>query len=122
MSIKSKKTLFYLYGCFGFFGFTFLRYFASHNIIDLSGIAFFGFFGYFLLAGIYTDEHDERYFENVKNAKAFTANVAIGEIAVLFAVLVLFVKDLNFIIVLLALCLSSSVLTFSIKLYLLEKN
>lgn len=121
MSIKLRKSLYHVYGCFGFFGFTFLRFFSSHDIMDLCGIAFFAFFGNFLLAGIYTDKPDERFYENVRNAKAFTATIALAQISILFATLILFIKDLKYITLMLAFCLATSILAYSFRLYYLEK-
>src|SRR5690554_5979609 len=82
------KKQFYL-GFVGFLGFMSLCYFFTGNVIDLTSIGFFAFFSNFIIAKISGSKADERYIENKRAALAFTGELAMIEIFILWVAVIL---------------------------------
>ena len=106
-------------GFLGFLGFRGFWYFKTHDVSELYYFMYFAWFGHFLLSKINVSITDEMYLENEKNARAFIGILAIFLISIL-TMLSMFVRDLDlkpFIVATFVIL----VLSYSIKLYLLEK-
>ena len=109
-------------GFLGFFGFLTFRFFISGDVNDLTYIGYFGFFAYFFIAKISGNRTDERYIEDVNQAKAFMGNLALIEITML---MVLGVKEYpirQYLFVLVSVCFASLIIVYAIKLYILEER
>ncbi|HCA72383.1 MAG TPA: hypothetical protein DEP27_07815 [Ruminococcaceae bacterium] len=109
-------------GFLGFLGFLTFRFFSSGDVNDLAYIGFFGFFAFFFIAKISGNRTDERYIEDVKQAKAFMGNLALIEMTVL---MVLGVKESpvrEYLFVPVSVCFASLIIAYAIKLYLLEER
>lgn len=119
----SKKSRFLsLLGFLGFVGVMTFRFFSSGDINDLTYIGFFGFFAFFFIAKISGSRTDERYVEDVKQAKAFMGNIAFVEITML---MVLGVKESpirEYLFILVSACFASLVIAYAVKLYILEER
>src|SRR5690554_3034008 len=76
-------------GFAGFIGFMSIRYFCTGNVIDLTPIGFFGFFYHFIIAKISGSKADERYIENKRAALAFTGELAMIELFILWVAVIL---------------------------------
>jgi len=68
------------------FGLIGLNYFSTHDPSYLSYFAFFAFLANFFVARIDTSVLDERYYEDVRAAKAFAFDVAIVEVTIFFLI------------------------------------
>jgi hypothetical protein len=119
MMFKNKKMYLGFLGLLGVSGF---QYFQTHDIANLCGFAYFSFFAYFWIAKVSADTPDERYFENVRRAKAFAFNVALIEFMVLMAASILVPAVRAFLMVGVALCFASLVILYAVKLYRLEEK
>ncbi|WP_312648136.1 DUF3796 domain-containing protein [Aminipila sp.] len=119
----SKKSRFLgMLGFLGFVGFQAFRYFGSGNVNDLTYIGFFGFFAFFFIAKISGNRTDERYVEDVKIAKAFMGNLAFIEITML---MILGVKESpirEYLFILVSACFASLIISYAVKLYILEER
>jgi len=117
-----------LFGFFSLFGLIGLNYFSNHDPSYLSYFAFFAFLANFFVARIDTSVLDERYYEDVRAAKAFAFDVAIVEVTIFF--LINLIMSLYFpaailghiSVGLVAICYASLITTYGIKLYNLEKR
>ncbi|MFW6035171.1 MAG: DUF3796 domain-containing protein [Halothermotrichaceae bacterium] len=109
-------------GILGFIGFTGFQYFQSHNTTALSYFAFFGFFSFFWISRISSEMADERYLENVRKAKAFTFQVAIGELIILYLTAPLNFITKEILTAALALSFASLIIIYSIAFYRYEKG
>ncbi|HHY09721.1 MAG TPA: DUF3796 domain-containing protein [Firmicutes bacterium] len=110
----------WLRGFLGFLGFLGFRYFQTGEIRWLFCFGYFAFFADFWIAKIATTIPDERYRENTVLAKAFVGNLALVELAVLFAVGV-FWPHPTFLILAITLMWASLVIAYGVKLYVLEE-
>ena len=75
MKMKSKspkKSIKYAW-LFGFFGFQGFTYFITGDPLSLFWFSFFSFFAYYFIAKLANEMQDERYIENSRNAKLKTA-------------------------------------------------
>lgn len=119
----SEKSRFLgLLGLLGFVGFLSFRFFKSGDINDLTYIGFFGFFAFFFIEKIKGSRTDERYVDDVKQAKAFIGNLAFIEITML---MVLGVKESpvrEYLFILISTCFASLVIAYAVKLYILEER
>ena len=109
-------------GFLGFLGFLAFRFFNSGDINDLTYIGFFGFFAYFFIAKISGNRMDERYVEDVKQAKAFMGDLALIETTIL---MVLGVKESpirEYFFVLVSACFASLIIAYAVRLYMLEER
>ncbi len=110
---------------FGLLGF---RYFTTHDPSYLNYFAFFAFLSNFFLARINLSILDERYYEDVREAKAFAFDVALAEIVAFFIINVIMSMYLPAAIIehvsvgLIAICYASLVTAYGIKLYNLEER
>lgn len=109
-------------GFFGFVGFLAFRFFSSGNINDLTYIGFFGFFAYFFIAKIRGDKTDERYVEDVREAKAFMGNIASVEMTLLMVFGVKESPIREYMFILISACFASLIIAYAIKLYILEER
>ena len=109
-------------GFLGFLGCMGFRYFYTWDPTDLSWFAFFAYFAYFWLGRIHVDVPDERYYDEVKEAKAFTLNVLLGEVALLFILGILWEGLREWMVVAVAICFASAALAYAIRLYYLEEK
>ena len=109
-------------GFLGFCGFLAFRFLISGDVNDLTYIGYFGFFSYFFIAKISGNRTDERYMEDVKQAKAFMGNLAFIEITILmvFGDKQSMVREYLF--VLISVCFASLIIAYAIKLYILEER
>jgi len=114
-----SKRVNFLFGFFSLFGLIGLNYFSTHDPSYLSYFAFFAFLANFFVARIDTSVLDERYYEDVRAAKAFAFDVAIVEVTIFF--LINLIMSL-FSVGLVAICYASLITTYGIKLYNLEKR
>lgn len=114
------KKQFYM-GFVGFLGFMSIRYFYSGNLIDLSFLGFFAFFANFIIAKISGSKEDERYIEDNKVALAFTGQLAIIELFIIWCASII-VRNIDFICVLLSLAYAITLNAYAIKLYILEEK
>lgn len=114
------KKQFYM-GFVGFFGFISFRYFISSNLLDLTYLVLFAFFSNFVIAKISGSKEDERYIENRKSAYAFTGQLAIIELFVIWCAAMI-VKNLEFVLVILSLSYAITLNAYAIKLYVLEER
>lgn len=121
MARKEKKNLYYL-GFIGFLGFMGFQYFRDFNIASLSYFAFFAFFGYFWIGKIAAEMIDERYLENSRRAKAFSFNLAVIELAVLYLITPLTMISREILTVVSALCFASLLIAYAIAFYSFEKR
>ena len=106
-------------GFLGFLGFRGFWYFKTHDVSELYYFMYFAWFGHFLLSKINVSITDEMYLENEKNARAFIGILGMFLISIL-TVLSVLIKDLNlkpFVVAAFVIL----VLSYSIKLYSLEK-
>ena len=123
-----SKRMNFLFGFFSLFGLIGLNYFSTHDPSYLSYFAFFAFLANFFVARVDTSVLDERYYENVRAAKAFTFDVAIIEVTIFFIINLIMslyfpAAILGYISVgLVAICYASLIATYGIKLYNLEKR
>ena len=117
-NLRAKKQ-FYL-GFLGLLSLQGLRYFSTGDVSSLCWFGFLGNFGYFWISRIGLERPDERYYDDVQKAKAFSFNVATLEIVVLL-ILALFLPGAPLIFGV-AVCFASLPLIFGIKLYLLEER
>lgn len=60
---------------FGFFGFQGFTYFITGNPLSLFFFSFFSFFAYYFIAKMAGEMQDERYYENSQKAKLKTAAI-----------------------------------------------
>jgi len=81
-----SKRVNFLFGFFSLFGLIGLNYFSTHDPSYLSYFAFFAFLANFFVARIDTSVLDERYYEDVRAAKAFAFDVAIVEVTIFFLI------------------------------------
>ena len=114
-----SKNQFYL-GFLGLISLLGLRYFSTGDVATLCWFGFMGYFAYFWISRIGLERLDERYYDDVQKAKAFSFNIATWEMAVLF-ILALFLPGTPLILGV-SFCLASLPLIYSIKLYLLEER
>ena len=119
--MAKKKNLKYL-GFLGFLGFMGFRYFRDYNIAALSYFAFFAFFGYFWISKIAAEMIDERYLENSRRAKAFSFNLAVIELTILYLIAPLTMISREILTVVSALCFASLLISYAITFYLFEKR
>ena len=108
-------------GLFGFFGFLSVRYFFTGDLLDLIFIGFFGFFANFIISRISGDKADERYQENQKIAMAFTGQLAIIELFILWCISILFL-NIELTCILISLVYAITLNVYAIKLYMLEEK
>ncbi|WP_009900416.1 DUF3796 domain-containing protein [Clostridioides difficile] len=114
----SKKNF---YGFCGFLGFLSLRYFSSGNVTDLTYIGFFAFFSNFIIAKINGDKADERYVQDEKAAMAFTGQLAIIELFILWCITIVS-RNVELMCVLLSITYAITLNVYAIKLYILEEK
>lgn len=114
------KKQFYM-GFAGFAGFISLRYFYTGDLLDLVFIGFFAFFANFIIAKISGSKEDERYIEDNKIALAFTGQLAIIEIFILWCASVM-IRNSEIISVLISLSYAITLNAYAIKLYILEEK
>ena len=114
------KKQFYM-GFAGFIGFIGIRFFFTGNIIDLMPIGFFGYFAHFFIAKLSGDNADERYLEDKKTALAFTGQIATLELFILMC-LGMLLKNHEIVLVLISVCFAVTLLSYAIKLYMLEEK
>ena len=109
-------------GFLGFLGFLSLRYFASHDPADLCWLAFFAYFSFFVMAKISIDKPDERYYEDVKTAKAFTLDIVLYEVLALFLLFLLLPASRPFMGLGISAVFATAMLVYAVKLYRLEEG
>jgi len=115
-------------GFLGLFGLLGFRYFTTHDPSYLNYFAFFAFLSNFFLARINLSISDERYYEDVREAKAFAFDVTLAEIVAFFIINVIMSMYLPAAIIghvsvsLIAICYASLVTAYGIKLYNLEER
>ena len=117
-NLRSKKQL-YL-GFLGLFSLQGLRYFSTGDVSSLCWFGFLGYFAYFWISRIGLERLDERYYDDVQKAKAFSFNIVTLEVVILF-ILALFLPG-NPLILGVSICLASLPLIYGIKLYSLEER
>jgi hypothetical protein len=118
--MKKNRHSTYL-GFLGFVGFAGFQYFQNHSIATLSYFAYFGFFAYFWINKISKEMKDERYLENSRKAKAFTLDIAIFELVILYMVIPLNFISKEILTVFSALCFASLILSYALTFYKFEK-
>lgn len=109
-------------GFLGFLGFLAFRYFEAYDIEYLPYLAFFGYFAYFWIARIGLDVPDERYYEDVKKAKAFAFDMALYMLGLLFVAWMLIPPFREYIVVGVALCFAAVLIIYAARLYRLEEK
>ena len=119
MKSSRRKNLFYL-GFLGLLSLNGLRYFSTGDVSLLCWFGYLGSFAFFWTSRIGLERPDERYYEDILKAKAFTFNITLLEMTVLF-MLALFLPGTPLILCL-AICFGSLPLIYGIKLYLLEER
>lgn len=117
--IKNDSEKFFMGFC-GFLGFLSLRYFSSGNVVDLTYIGF-AFFSNFIIAKINGDKADERYVQDEKAAMAFTGQLAIIELFILWCITIVS-RNIELMCVLLSITYAITLNVYAIKLYILEEK
>lgn len=114
------KKQFYM-GFAGFMGFLSIKYFFSGDLVDLAYLGYFAFFANFIIAKISGSKEDERYIEDKKAALAFTGQIAIIELFIIWLGTTV-VKNIDVIRVMVSLSYAITLNAYAIKLYILEER
>ncbi len=114
------KKQFYM-GFVGLMGFMSFRYFYSGNLLDLMYIGFFAFFANFFIGKISGSKEDKRYIEDKKTALAFTGQLAIIELFIIWC-FTMVVKNIELISILISSVYAIILNVYAIKLYILEER
>ena len=115
------KKQFYM-GFAGFVGFMSIRYFFSGDLRDLTYIGFFAFFANFIIAKISGSKEDERYIQDSKAALAFTGQLAIIELFIIWCAVNIGSITIDIIRVMISLSYAITLNAYAIKLYKLEER
>lgn len=90
-------------------------------LLTLHILDFFAFFSNFIISKINGDKADERYVQDEKAAMAFTGQLAIIELFILWCITIVS-RNIELMCVLLSITYAITLNVYAIKLYILEEK